>query len=189
MRFDRVDAFWFTVMHEFSHIAHNDALSVDADVLDAQGGPPAAVNEMEARANREAAERLVPQDALISFIRRVGPYYSRDRIVQFAHSMKIHPGIIVGQLQHRGEIGYGALRALLSKVRDAVTETAVTDGKLVPSGYLKIVQPSEQGVVKEILGVGRSLSGRLLTYDALDGSWEEMAIAKRPDCPTCGHRA
>src|SRR3954468_4849524 len=28
---------------------------------------------------------------------------------------------------------------------------AVTDGKLVPSGYLKIVQPSEQGVVKEIL--------------------------------------
>lgn len=28
---------------------------------------------------------------------------------------------------------------------------AVTDGKLVPSSYLKIVQPSEQGVVKEIL--------------------------------------
>ena len=28
---------------------------------------------------------------------------------------------------------------------------AVAEGKLVPSGYLKIVQPSEQGVVKEIL--------------------------------------
>jgi len=28
---------------------------------------------------------------------------------------------------------------------------AVADGKLVPAGYLKIVQPSEQGVVKEIL--------------------------------------
>jgi hemolysin D len=28
---------------------------------------------------------------------------------------------------------------------------AVADGKLVPSGYLKIVQPAEQGVVKEIL--------------------------------------
>lgn len=28
---------------------------------------------------------------------------------------------------------------------------AVSDGKLVPSSYLKIVQPSEQGVVKEIL--------------------------------------
>jgi adenylyltransferase/sulfurtransferase len=30
--------------------------------------------------------------------------------------------------------------------------------------------------------------GRLLTYDALDGSFDEMAIAKRPDCPTCGRR-
>src|SRR5260221_9360279 len=28
---------------------------------------------------------------------------------------------------------------------------AVADGKLVPSTYLKIVQPAEQGVVKEIL--------------------------------------
>src|SRR2546430_5086375 len=28
---------------------------------------------------------------------------------------------------------------------------AVADGKLVPSGYLKIVQPAEQGVVREIL--------------------------------------
>ena len=52
------------------------------------------------------------------------------------------------------------------------------------AGTLGALQATE--VVKEILGVGRSLSGRLLTYDALDGSWEEMAIAKRPDCPTCG---
>src|SRR5687767_5323445 len=28
---------------------------------------------------------------------------------------------------------------------------AVADGKLVPSTYLKIVQPAEQGIVKEIL--------------------------------------
>src|SRR5688572_20815146 len=28
---------------------------------------------------------------------------------------------------------------------------AVTDGKLVPSSYLKIVQPAEQGIVREIL--------------------------------------
>jgi molybdopterin/thiamine biosynthesis adenylyltransferase len=24
-------------------------------------------------------------------------------------------------------------------------------------------------------------------YDALAGSFDEMAIAKRPNCPTCGH--
>jgi len=33
-----------------------------------------------------------------------------------------------------------------------------------------------------------SLTGRLLMYDALAGSFDEMTIAKRPDCPTCGAR-
>jgi HTH-type transcriptional regulator/antitoxin HigA len=42
--------------------------------------------------------------------------------------MKIHPGIIVGQLQYRKELGYSALRELLPKVRDIVIGTALTDG-------------------------------------------------------------
>jgi HTH-type transcriptional regulator/antitoxin HigA len=42
--------------------------------------------------------------------------------------VKMHPGIIVGQLQHRGEIGYSAHRDLLAKVRAIVTETSLTDG-------------------------------------------------------------
>jgi adenylyltransferase/sulfurtransferase len=52
------------------------------------------------------------------------------------------------------------------------------------AGTLGALQATE--VVKEILGVGRSLSGRLVMYDALAGTWDEMAIAKRPGCPTCG---
>lgn len=135
LRFDRVDAFWFTVMHEWSHVANNDALSVDTDVYQMQGGPTAA-NDIEARANAEAAATLIAPDDLVSFIQRVGPYYSRNRVVQFAHTIKMHPGIIVGQLQHRGEIGYSALRDFLIKVRDVVTETAVTDG------WGKIITPT-----------------------------------------------
>ena len=52
------------------------------------------------------------------------------------------------------------------------------------AGTLGALQATE--VVKEILGVGRSLSGRLVMYDALAGTFDEMAIAKRPHCPTCG---
>lgn len=54
------------------------------------------------------------------------------------------------------------------------------------AGTLGALQATE--VVKEILGVGRSLSGRLVMYDALAGTFDEMAIAKRPHCPTCGTR-
>ena len=52
------------------------------------------------------------------------------------------------------------------------------------AGTLGTVQATE--VVKEILGIGRSLSGTLLLYDALNASFESLAVTKRPDCPTCG---
>jgi HTH-type transcriptional regulator/antitoxin HigA len=127
-RFDRIDAFWFTVMHEFSHIKHGDSLSVDTEIVSETGTGIHSDNEHETRANREAAEVLVPAAELDSFVRRLGPLYSKERIVQFAHRVKMHPGIIVGQLQHRGEIGYSAHRDLLAKVRAIVTETSLTDG-------------------------------------------------------------
>ncbi len=42
----------------------------------------------------------------------------------------VHPGIVVGQLQHasRGELKYSQHRDMLAKVRDIVTTTALTDG-------------------------------------------------------------
>ncbi|HSI01420.1 MAG TPA: molybdopterin-synthase adenylyltransferase MoeB [Reyranella sp.] len=68
---------------------------------------------------------------------------------------------------------------------DAVPSCAQAGVLGALAGTLGALQATE--VVKEILGIGRSLAGRMLTYDALDGSFEEMAITKRPDCPTCGH--
>jgi HTH-type transcriptional regulator/antitoxin HigA len=127
IRYDRVDCFWFTLMHEWWHIRNGDGLSVDTELVD-PARAPASINEMEDRANREAAARLIPPDELESFIRRVSPLYSRARIVQLAHKLKVHPGIIVGQLQHRGEVGFSSLRDLLAKVRESVIATALTDG-------------------------------------------------------------
>jgi hypothetical protein len=40
----------------------------------------------------------------------------------------MHPSVIVGQLQNRGEIGWDSHRELLTKIRDNVTDTALTDG-------------------------------------------------------------
>ena len=130
VRFDRIDAFWFTLMHEFAHIKHGDALSVDTDLIDGTIGIAVMLveDEAEKRANEAATNALIPLSELQSFISRVGPLYSKERIVQFAHKMKIHPGIIVGQLQHRNEIGFGSNREMLAKVRSAVIETALTDG-------------------------------------------------------------
>ena len=129
IRHDRIDGFWFTLMHEFAHIRNRDG-SVDIDMIDGAKGISISKMEDEAEqtANEQAAAALIPPAEIQSFIRRVGPFYAKERIIQFAHKVKIHPGIIVGQLHHRNEIGYSALREMLVKIRDIVTSTALTDG-------------------------------------------------------------
>ncbi len=127
LRYDRIDAFWFTLLHEFHHIVNEDA-SVD-DNLCGEGQVPSIIKVVaERRADMAASEGLVPSKKLNSFIMRVSPLYSKQRIVQFAHTVEIHPGIIVGQLQHRGEIGYSANREMLVKIRNIVSDAALTDG-------------------------------------------------------------
>jgi adenylyltransferase/sulfurtransferase len=82
--------------------------------------------------------------------------------------------------------GHPCLRCIFPAApsEDAVPSCAQAGVLGALAGTLGSMQATE--VVKEILGVGRSLSGRLVMYDALAGSFDEMAIAKRADCPTCG---
>lgn len=132
LRCDRIDGFWFTLMHEIGHVRNGDALAVDRDLIDVLKGLNVVLeadeNEAERHANEYAAKSLIPPHEMESFIGRVGPLYSREKVIQFAHRVKIHPGIIVGQLQYRREIGYASLREMLVKVRHITISTALTDG-------------------------------------------------------------
>jgi HTH-type transcriptional regulator/antitoxin HigA len=116
-------------MHEFAHVRNGDA-SVDTELVDGIGGVVVTLveDDIERRANKQASASLVPLEDMDSFVRRVGPLYPRERIIQFANKVRIHPGIVVGQLQHRKEIGYSALRPFLVKIREIVISTALTDG-------------------------------------------------------------
>jgi len=51
-------------------------------------------------------------------------------------------------------------------------------------GVLGTLQATE--AIKLITGAGEPLSGRLLTYDALEMRFAEFRIARRPDCAVCG---
>lgn len=121
LRIDNVGSFWFALLHELDHIEHKDAFSFD----DLQSTPN---DEAEKRASLNAANALVPQHELEDFIRACAPRYSEARINNLASRLQIHPGIIVGQLQHRGTISFAAHRKLLTKVRALVTQFAFTDG-------------------------------------------------------------
>src|SRR5207249_4721401 len=79
--------------------------------------------EQEKLADRFAAELLARQTKLEHFIDQVGPYYSKDKIRRFAEEIGVHPGIVVGQLQFRGEISYAHSRDMLEKVRAILAES------------------------------------------------------------------
>jgi adenylyltransferase/sulfurtransferase len=51
-------------------------------------------------------------------------------------------------------------------------------------GVLGLIQALE--AVKLILGIGRSLVGRLLVFDGLGTSFREVKVQKDPACPLCG---
>jgi HTH-type transcriptional regulator/antitoxin HigA len=122
LRYDRIDNLWFNLLHELAHIKHEDASPVDEDLTGRE------TSEIEQRANREAAEYLVPRERLESFIARTSPQYYQTRIVQFAQARQVHPGIVVGQLQRRDELTYAQHRKLLVKVRSELIGAARTDG-------------------------------------------------------------
>jgi molybdopterin-synthase adenylyltransferase len=61
-------------------------------------------------------------------------------------------------------------------------ETAGILGAL--AGVIGSLQATE--VLKEVLGLGESLSGQLLMYDALRAGFHKVKLPRDPDCPTCG---
>lgn len=128
MRLDRIDSFWFTLFHELGHIYYRHSQGVDDGIAGDAPQPWGELPDPERLANEFARDRLVGGREIDSFIARVRPLYSRARINQFANRIKIHPGIIIGQLQRRGEIKYSQGREMLVKVRDALTQSATTDG-------------------------------------------------------------
>lgn len=110
LRYDRIDSFWFTLLHELAHIVAGHE-GIYLDNLDDQNG-----NGTEDEANGVAQDWLVDPEAYASFVRVTEPYFSRAKIVRFAKNLGRHPGIIVGRLQHDGLVPFQNLRPLLVKV-------------------------------------------------------------------------
>jgi HTH-type transcriptional regulator / antitoxin HigA len=133
LRFDRLDNFWFVLRHEIEHVLSKDgSVMVDVELVE-QIQRRDTMPPEEVRANTAAAEFSVPKAEIESFITRVRPLYSEQRILLFAKRIAVHPGLVVGQLQFRGEVPYTHFHKHLVKIREIVTQTALTDGwKTVP---------------------------------------------------------
>ncbi|MEX1254270.1 MAG: helix-turn-helix domain-containing protein [Dehalococcoidia bacterium] len=138
LRYDRIDNFWFVLRHELEHVlaGHGQgAATLDAELEGERAGTSMELGEQERAANAAAADFCVPEDQLKRFIARKAPFFAERDILGFARTLRVHPGIVAGQLQH--ETGrYERFRSHLVKIRDMVRPSAIVDGwgDIVPVG-------------------------------------------------------
>lgn len=116
LRYDRIDNFWFTLMHEVAHIwKHVGEHEAFLDDLDAS-----SEDRREAEANRLARDAFIPR-----LIWKRSPAYlspSRETVLQLSHELRIHPAIIAGRLRREtgnykilGDLlGQGAVRSMFT---------------------------------------------------------------------------
>lgn len=131
LRYDRINYFWHTLAHELAHIFHNDA-DIDSDSFETT---ESNTSDTESRANSEASTTFIDEHEIASFIKRTSPLYTKKKIIQFANRLGVHPSIVVGQLQFRGELDWSQGTQLHSKYREILIEVAFADGwgRFLPS--------------------------------------------------------
>ncbi len=129
LRLDRIDNFWFVLRHEIEHVLRGDGKQSPIIDEPAENGELTsdADDNAEVAANAAAAEFCVPQADIIDFIRRVHPMYAERRVIGFARLMERHPGLVVGQIQHKTK-RWELFKRHQVKTRHIITETALTDG-------------------------------------------------------------
>lgn len=107
------DKFWFTFFHETAHILLHaaDAEAKKSVFLD---DPNAAHTDdpQEHEANQWAGNWLIPEQ----YSDRLAELKSKASIQAFAEELGVHPGIVVGRLQHDRFLHYSAMNDLKQKL-------------------------------------------------------------------------
>ncbi len=128
LRHNRIDNFWFVLRHEIEHALNGDGKDeaiVDSNMTESINDT--TLPEQERRANAAAGEFCTPQDQLDNFIARKGEYISKKDLLSFAMRLRIHPGIVAGQVRNRTG-RWNLFNSMNATVREYIAPVAMTDG-------------------------------------------------------------
>jgi len=98
LRYDRLDNFWFTLLHELGHIALHLSDPSDDVFIDSLEDNAIDEQEVEAEANAFAKDGLIPRDLwLRSDAYRLG---SEGSVLNLAKQLGVHPAIVAGRIRY-----------------------------------------------------------------------------------------
>ena len=105
LRYDRIDNFWYTLLHELGHISlhldgcgDEDAFVDDQTLRSVEPGTVDSSDSKEQDADRLAEEALIPSDVWDATPVRERP--SPNGVINLAQSLGIHPAIVAGRIRY-----------------------------------------------------------------------------------------
>lgn len=115
-RYKREDHFWFSFFHEAGHLMLHGKREVFVDSGNFTG-------ELEEQANKYAANTLIPNQHFNRFSNRVR--FSKAAVIDFSSVLGVHPGVVVGRLQHDRKIEHSHLNGLCRRIDPATFAESV----------------------------------------------------------------
>lgn len=115
IRFDRIDNFWFVLMHELAHVKYD--LTPEKPLFFDDLETHSNIADIEKRADNEAGKWLIPDTAWDNS--NVSLNKTAISVLDLAQELKIHPAIVVGRLQ-KEENNYRLLSKSIDKEQGQV---------------------------------------------------------------------
>lgn len=115
------DKFWFTFFHEAAHILlHAKSVEDKKSVFLDDPNASHAQDPQEQEANQWAGDRLIPRQhaQVLPSLR------TKESVIKFAQQIGVHPGIVVGRLQHDGLIELSWMNQLKQSCRSMTERDA-----------------------------------------------------------------
>jgi HTH-type transcriptional regulator/antitoxin HigA len=95
LRMDRIDYFWFTLLHELAHLMKH--LSAPGDAFLDRLEDHEATESLELEANKIARDALIPRATWRRSEVAIAP--TRQRILSLARELSVHPAIVAGRVR------------------------------------------------------------------------------------------
>jgi len=105
----RDDILWFTLFHEIAHLIKHGTKEVFLDEDDTEK------NDMEKEADNYSKNILIPNKEYISFLEKNNSFTNKS-IIEFAKSINVSPGIVIGRLQNDQLIDWNEYSNLIVRI-------------------------------------------------------------------------
>ena len=119
LRYTWADIFWFTFFHEAAHVLEHETTRVFVDL-----SRDKRVDDSEAAADQFSSDLLIPRTDYQTFVG--DGLFTGHAVREFAAELSVHPGIVVGRLQHDGHLRRNRLNSFRNRLK-FVSSSALED--------------------------------------------------------------